>query len=60
MPFDHARLDAYQLAIESVAKANYVVEQLPRGRGYVEDQLQRAALRFPWRGRRGSKPRPPA
>ncbi len=44
MPFDHERLDVYHVAIEFVARANDVVEQLPRGRGYLADQLQRAAL----------------
>jgi four helix bundle protein len=44
MPFDHEKLDVYQLAIEFVARANEVIEQLPRGRGYLADQLQRAAL----------------
>lgn len=41
---DHERLDVYQLSIEFVAKANDFVERLPRGRGYLADQLQRAAL----------------
>ena len=27
-----------------IARANSIVEQLPRGRGYLVDQLQRAAL----------------
>jgi four helix bundle protein len=44
MAFDHEKLDVYQLAIEFVARANDVVENLPRGRGYLADQLQRAAL----------------
>ena len=44
MTFDHEKLDVYQVAIEFVAKANDIVEQLPRGRGYLADQLQRAAL----------------
>jgi len=44
MAFDHEKLDVYKLAIEFVAKANEVVESLPRGRGYLGDQLQRAAL----------------
>jgi len=44
MAFDHEKLDVYQLAIEFVAKANDIVERLPRGRGYLADQLQRAAL----------------
>src|SRR5436305_4588785 len=44
MAFDHEKLDVYRLAIEFVANANDVVEGLPRGRGYLADQLQRAAL----------------
>jgi four helix bundle protein len=44
MSFDHEKLDVYQLAIEFVARANDIVERLPRGRGYLADQLQRAAL----------------
>lgn len=42
--FDHEKLDVYQLAIEFVAKANDIIETLPRGRAYLADQLQRAAL----------------
>src|SRR5678809_944304 len=41
---DHERLEVYQLGIEFVASANDFIEQLPRGRGYLADQLQRAAL----------------
>ena len=44
MPFDHEKLDVYELAIDFVAQANQVIEGLPRGRGYLADQLQRAAL----------------
>jgi four helix bundle protein len=44
MAFDHEKLDVYQLAIDFVARANDIVENLPRGRGYLADQLQRAAL----------------
>ena len=44
MAFDHEKLDVYQLAIEFVANANDIIERLPRGRGYLADQLQRAAL----------------
>jgi four helix bundle protein len=44
MPFDHEKLDVYGLAIDFVARANGIVEVLPRGRGYLADQLQRAAL----------------
>ena len=39
MPFDHEKLDVYL-----VARANDIIERLPRGRGYLADQLQRAAL----------------
>ena len=45
--FDHERLDVYQAAIDFVALANEVVERLPRGRGYLADQLQRAATSVP-------------
>jgi four helix bundle protein len=44
MPFDHEKLDVYVLAIDFVARANEVVEALPRGPGYLADQIQRAAL----------------
>ena len=46
-PFDHDRLDVYQAAIELVAVADDIVEQLPRGRGYLANQLQRAATSVP-------------
>jgi len=41
--FDHEKLDVYQIAIAFVVIANDVVEALPRGRGYLADQLQRAS-----------------
>ena len=44
MAFDHEKLDVYKLAIEFMARADGIVESLPRGRGYLGDQLQRAAL----------------
>jgi four helix bundle protein len=44
MAFDHEKLDVYKLAVEFVARANELVASLPRGRGYLGDQLQRAAL----------------
>ena len=44
MSFDHENLDVYHAAIEFTAKADDIIEQLPRGRGYLADQLQRAAL----------------
>ncbi len=45
--FDHERLDVYRAAIDFVVLANDVVAQLPRGRGYRADQLQRAATSVP-------------
>lgn len=42
--FDHEKLDVYQTAINFLARANDVAQNLPRGRGYLADQLQRAAL----------------
>lgn len=44
MPFDHENLDVYQLALEFAARADQIIETLPRGRRYLADQLQRAAL----------------
>jgi len=41
--FDHERLEVYGVAIEFVAVAASLVEDLPRGRAYLADQLQRAA-----------------
>jgi four helix bundle protein len=41
--FDHERLDVYRVAIAFVVIANDLVEALPRGRGYLADQLQRAS-----------------
>ena len=45
--FDHERLDVYRAAIEFVGVADGLVERLPRGRAYLADQLQRAALSVP-------------
>ena len=44
---DHEKLTVYQVAIEFVVIADEVIEHLPRGRGYLSDQLQRAALSIP-------------
>ncbi|MBS0636077.1 MAG: four helix bundle protein [Verrucomicrobia bacterium] len=41
---DHEKLTVYQTAIEFVILADEVIEHLPRGRAYLSDQLQRAAL----------------
>ena len=40
--FDHERMDVYNLTIDFVALADEVVNDLPRGRAYVADQLRRA------------------
>ena len=45
--FDHEKLDVYKVAIEFVALADDIVESLPRGRGYLADQLHRAATSIP-------------
>jgi four helix bundle protein len=45
--FGHQKLDVYQVAIDFVAVADDVVERLPRGRAYLADQLQRAAVSVP-------------
>ena len=43
MPFDHEKLDVYQRSLEFVVLANDVIEQFPRGRGHLADQLSRAS-----------------
>ena len=45
--FDHEKLDVYQAAIELVVIINAIVENLPRGRAYLADQLQRAGTSVP-------------
>jgi four helix bundle protein len=40
---DHEKLEVYAAAIDFVALADDVVENLPRGRAYLADQLQRGA-----------------
>ncbi len=44
---DHEKLNVYQVAIEFVVLADEIIEHLPRGRAYLSDQLQRAALSIP-------------
>jgi four helix bundle protein len=41
---DHEKLDVYHIAIEFVILSDTIIEHLPRGRAYLSDQLQRAAL----------------
>lgn len=45
--FDHEKLDVYRRAIEFVVAADGIVENLPRGRAYLADQLHRAATSIP-------------
>jgi len=42
--FDHERLDVYKVALDFLMTANDVVEGLPKGRAYLADQLNRAAV----------------
>lgn len=44
---DHEKLDVYHIAIEFVILSDVIIEHLPRGRAYLSDQLQRAALSIP-------------
>jgi four helix bundle protein len=44
MPFDHERLEVYQVALDFFDLADDILEQLPRGRGHLADQLTRASL----------------
>lgn len=41
--FDHEKLDVYKVSIEFVILSNEIAEQLPRGKSYLADQLQRAS-----------------
>ena len=43
MPFAHENLDVYRLALDSLVLADDIVENLPRGRGHLADQLSRAS-----------------
>jgi four helix bundle protein len=45
--FDHEKLDVYHIAIEFVILSDAIIKHLPRGRAYLCDQLQRAALSIP-------------
>ena len=40
--FDHEKLDVYRAAIEFVIVIESLINQLPKGRVYLVDQLQRA------------------
>jgi four helix bundle protein len=45
--FDHEKLDVYQASTELVVLIEEVVNQFPRGRSYLADQLQRAGTSIP-------------
>jgi four helix bundle protein len=45
--FDHEKWDVYQAALELVILISDIVEQLPRGKAYLADQLQRAGTSIP-------------
>lgn len=45
--FDHEKLDVYQAAVEFVVLTDKIVEQFPRGRAYLADQLLRAGTSIP-------------
>lgn len=44
---DHEKLDVYQLSIQFVVLADKIVENMPRGRAYLVDQLRRAGSSIP-------------
>lgn len=41
--FDFERLDVFSVALDAVAVLDELAEELPDGRGYIRDQLRRAA-----------------
>jgi four helix bundle protein len=43
-PFDHERLDAFQVARQALARGEHVARGIPRGFGSLKDQLRRALL----------------
>jgi four helix bundle protein len=45
--FDHEKLDVYQVAIEFLILMESLIGDLPRGRAYLVDQLQRASSSIP-------------
>jgi len=40
--FDHEKLDVYKVTIEFIVLTDKIIENLPRGKAYLSDQLQRA------------------
>ncbi|UCH26427.1 MAG: four helix bundle protein [Trueperaceae bacterium] len=43
-PFDHERLEAFQVARQALARGDHIARGLPRGFGSLKDQLRRALL----------------
>jgi len=41
--FDHEKLDVYRIAMEFTLLVDELTKQLPKGRAYLVDQLQRAS-----------------
>ena len=41
--FDHEKLDVYQVTMEFVVSIDKCMEQFPKGRAYLVNQLQRAS-----------------
>jgi four helix bundle protein len=46
-PFGFEQLDVFKVAVEMVVCVDAIAEQLPTGRGYMRDQLRRAANSVP-------------
>jgi len=47
LSFNHEKFDVYNLAIDFVGLADGVIENLPKGRKYLADQLLRSATSMP-------------
>jgi four helix bundle protein len=45
--FDFERLDVFTAAVDAVVVLDEIAEDLPEGRGYIRDQLRRAANSMP-------------
>lgn len=45
--FDFERMDVFGVAVDAVAVLDELAEELPEGRGYIRDQLRRAANSIP-------------
>ena len=43
MPFDHDHLDVYQCALAVVDLVDELIDQMPKGRAHLKDQLDRSA-----------------